>query len=94
MAQVEAMLADDAKEFASQQVHQKFEWTDTRELIIEPDSVTMSVSGQVVRSSVFTSQQIGVSKPVTVWLKMIPNDAMQDVGKYPLVVMKLAVKWT
>lgn len=78
--------ARDADIFRSQQLHQKFEAGQIRELEIDSNTVLVSVEGQILRSGVFNQRQVNDSKRVTVFLRLRINDDMAHNGRYPLVV--------
>lgn len=78
--------ARDADIFRSQQLHQKFEAGQIRELEIDSNTVLVSVEGQILRSGVFNQRQVNDSKRITVFLRLRINDDMAHNGRYPLVV--------
>src|ERR1700746_1955611 len=85
-AQLNRAAARDADIFRSQQLHQKFEAGQIRELEIDSNTALVSVEGQILRSGVFNQRQVNDSKKVTVFLRLRTNDDMARNGRYPLVV--------
>ena len=85
-AQLNRDAARDADIFRSQQLHQKFEAGQIRELEIDSNTVLVSVEGQILRSGVFNQRQVNDSKRVIVFLRLKTNDDMARNGRYPLVV--------
>jgi len=85
-AQLNRDAARDADIFRSQQLHQKFEAGQIRELEIDSNTALVSVEGQILRSGVFNQRQVNDSKRVIVFLRLKTNDDMARNGRYPLVV--------
>ena len=85
-AQLNRDAARDADIFRSQQLHQKFEAGQIRELEIDSNTALVSVEGQILRSGVFNQRQVNDSKKVIVFLRLRTNDDMARNGRYPLVV--------
>jgi hypothetical protein len=85
-AQLNRDAARDADIFRSQQLHQKFEAGQIRELEIDSNTALVSVEGQILRSGVFNQRQVNDSKRVIVFLRLRTNDDMARNGRYPLVV--------
>ena len=85
-AQLNRDAARDADIFRSQQLHQKFEAGQIRELEIDSNTALVSVEGQILRSGVFNQRQVNDSKKVIVFLRLKTNDDMARNGRYPLVV--------
>jgi hypothetical protein len=85
-AQLNRDAARDADIFRSQQLHQKFEVGQIRELEIDSNTALVSVEGQILRSGVFNQRQVNDSKKVIVFLRLRTNDDMARNGRYPLVV--------
>ena len=85
-AQLNRDAARDADIFRSQQLHQKFEAGQIRELEIDNNTALVSVEGQILRSGVFNQRQVNDSKKVIVFLRLRTNDDMARNGRYPLVV--------
>ena len=85
-AQLNRDAARDADIFRSQQLHQKFEAGQIRELEIDSNTALVSVEGQILRSGFFNQRQVNDSKKVIVFLRLRTNDDMARNGRYPLVV--------
>jgi len=85
-AQLNRDAARDADIFRSQQLHQKFEAGQIRELEIDSNTALVSVEGQILRSGFFNQRQVNDSKRVIVFLRLKTNDDMARNGRYPLVV--------
>ena len=85
-AQLNRDAARDADIFRSQQLHQKFEAGQIRELEIDSNTALVSVEGQILRSGVFNQRQVNDSKKVIVFLRLKTNDDMARNGRYPLVL--------
>jgi hypothetical protein len=92
-AQLNRAAARDADIFRSQQLHQKFEAGQIRELEIDSNTALVSVEGQILRSGVFNQRQVNDSKKVTVFLRLRTNDDMARNGRYPLVVTNYEEKF-
>jgi hypothetical protein len=78
--------AKDGDVFRAQQIHQKFESGQIRELEVDSNTALVSVQGQVLRTGVFNQRQVQDSKKVTVFLRLAVNGDMAHNGRYPLVV--------
>ena len=76
----------DADVFRQQQIHQKIETGQIRELEVDSNTALVSVEGQVLRTGVFNSRIVNDSKRVTVFLRLTLNADMAHNGRYPLVV--------
>ena len=85
-AQLNRDAARDADIFRSQQLHQKFEAGQIRELEIDSNTALVSVEGQILRSGFFNQRQVNDSIRVIVFLRLRTNDDMARNGRYPLVV--------
>lgn len=81
-----ADLVRDQEVFRSQQIHQKVEIGQIREISVDDTTALVSVEGQVLRTGVFNSRVINDSKRVTVFLRLTLNNDMARNGRYPLVV--------
>ena len=92
-AQLNRDAARDADIFRSQQLHQKFEAGQIRELEIDSNTALVSVEGQILRSGVFNQRQVNDSKKVIVFLRLRTNDDMARNGRYPLVVTNYEEKF-
>ena len=78
--------AKDADVFRVQQIHQKFESGQIREINVDDDTALVSVEGQILRTGVFNNRVVNNSRKVTVLLRLRVNDSMALNGRYPLVV--------
>jgi hypothetical protein len=78
--------AKDADVFRAQQIHQKFEAGQIRELEVDSNTALVSVEGQVLRTGVFNQRTVNDAKKVTVFLRFAVNQDMARNGRYPLVV--------
>jgi hypothetical protein len=76
----------DAEVFRQQQIHQKIETGQIRELEVDSNTALVSVEGQVLRTGVFNSRVVNDAKKVTVFLRLRLNEDMAHNGRYPLVV--------
>jgi hypothetical protein len=85
-AQLNKDAAKDADVFRVQQIHQKFESGQIRELEVDSNTALVSVQGQVLRTGVFNQRQVNDAKKVTVFLRLAVNGDMARNGRYPLVV--------
>jgi hypothetical protein len=92
-AQLNRAAARDADIFRSQQLHQKFEAGQIRELEIDSNTALVSVEGQILRSGVFNQRQVNDSRKVIVFLRLRTNDDMARNGRYPLVVTNYEEKF-
>jgi hypothetical protein len=78
----------DADNYKSQQIHQKFEHGQIREIGISDSQTLVSVQGQVLSTKIFNGRVINECKPVTVFVRLAVNGEMQTNGRYPMVVTK------
>jgi hypothetical protein len=78
--------ARDADVFRAQQIHQKIETGQIRELEVDDNMALVSVQGQILRTWIFNQQVVNDAKKVTVFLRLHVNDDMAHNGRYPLVV--------
>jgi hypothetical protein len=76
----------DADVFRTQQIHQKFEAGEIRELQVDDNTALVSVQGQILRTAVFNQRVVTDAKKVTLFLRLRVNDDMALNGRYPLVV--------
>src|SRR5260370_37325357 len=76
----------DADVFRTQQIHQKIETGQIRELEVDNNTALVSVEGQILRTGVFNQRVVNDAKKVTVFLRLQVNDDMAHNGRYPLVV--------
>jgi hypothetical protein len=76
----------DADTFRVQQIHQKIETGQIRELSVDNNTALVSVEGQVLRTGVFNQRVVNDAKKVTVFLRLTVNNEMAHNGRYPLVV--------
>jgi hypothetical protein len=76
----------DAEVFRQQQIHQKIETGQIRELSVDSNTALVSVEGQVLRTGMFNSRVVNDVKKVTVFLRLTLNADMARNGRYPLVV--------
>ena len=73
--------------FRTQQIHQKIETGQIRELEVDNNTALVSVEGQILRTGVFNQRVVNDAKKVTVFLRLQVNDSMALNGRYPLVVV-------
>lgn len=78
--------ARDADVFRAQQIHQKIETGQIRELEVDDNMALVSVQGQILRTGIFNQRVVNDAKKVTVFLRLHVNDDMAHNGRYPLVV--------
>ena len=78
--------ARDAEVFRQQQIHQKFESGQIREVEVDSNTALVSVEGQVLRTGTFNQRIVNDTKKVTVFLRLTVNGDMAHNGRYPLVV--------
>src|SRR6516225_7024322 len=78
--------ARDSEVFRQQQIHQKFESGQIREVEVDSNTALVSVEGQVLRTGKFNQRIINDAKKVTVFLRLTVNVDMAHNGRYPLVV--------
>jgi hypothetical protein len=76
----------DADVFRSQQIHEKFETGQIRELEVDDNTALVSVEGQVLRTAFFNQRLVNDTRKVTVFLRLRVNEDMALNGRYPLVV--------
>lgn len=76
----------DAEVFRAQQIHQKIETGQIRELEVDDNMALVSVQGQILRTGIFNQRVVNDAKKVTVFLRLHVNDDMAHNGRYPLVV--------
>jgi hypothetical protein len=79
--------ARDADVFRAQQIHQKIETGQIRELEVDDNTALVSVQGQILRTGIFNQRVVNDAKKVTVFLRLQINDSMALNGRYPLVVV-------
>ena len=85
-AELNKDAARDAEVFRQQQIHQKFESGQIRELEVDSNTALVSVQGQVLRIGMFNQRIVNDAKKVTVFLRLTVNGDMAHNGRYPLVV--------
>ena len=78
--------ARDAEVFRQQQIHQKIETGQIREIEVDNNTALVSVEGQVLRTGMFNNRIVNDPKKVTVFLRLTVNGDMAHNGRYPLVV--------
>jgi hypothetical protein len=78
--------ARDAEVFRQQQIHQKIETGQIREIEVDNNTALVSVEGQVLRTGMFNNRIVNDAKGVTVFLRLTVNGDMARNGRYPLVV--------
>src|ERR1700751_3807713 len=78
--------ARDAEVFRQQQIHQKIETGQIREIEVDNNTALVSVEGQVLRTGMFNNRIVNDAKRVTVFLRLAVNGDMARNGRYPLVV--------
>jgi hypothetical protein len=78
--------ARDAAVFRQQQIHQKIETGQIREIEVDNNTALVSVEGQVLRTGMFNNRIVNDAKKVTVFLRLTVNGDMAHNGRYPLVV--------
>jgi sulfur carrier protein ThiS len=76
----------DSEVFRQQQIHQKFESGQIREVEVDSNTALVSVEGQVLRTGTFNQRIVNDTKKVTVFLRLTVNGDMAHNGRYPLVV--------
>jgi hypothetical protein len=76
----------DAEVFRQQQIHQKIETGQIREIEVDNNTALVSVEGQVLRTGMFNNRIVNDAKRVTVFLRLTVNGDMARNGRYPLVV--------
>ncbi len=79
-------MGRDSDVFRSQQIHQKIETGQIRELSVDSNTALVSVEGQVLRTGTFNQRVVNDAKKVTVFLKLTLNADMAHNGRYPMVV--------
>jgi hypothetical protein len=77
----------DAEVFRQQQIHQKIETGQIREIEVDNNTALVSVEGQVLRIGMFNNRIVNDAKRVTVFLRLTVNGDMARNGRYPLVVI-------
>lgn len=85
-ATLQSEASRDAEVFRSEQIHQKIETGEIRELEVDDNTALVSVQGQILRTAVFNQRLVNDSKKVTVFLRLRVNEDMARNGRYPLVV--------
>jgi hypothetical protein len=85
-AELNTDAARDAEVFRQQQIHQKFESGQIRELEVDSNTALVSVQGQVLRTGMFNQRIVNDVKKVTIFLRLTVNGDMAHNGRYPLVV--------
>ena len=85
-AALTAAAAKDADVLRSQQIHEKFETGQIRELEVDDNTALVSVQGQVLRTGLFNQRLVNNTRKVTVFLRLRVNEDMALNGRYPLVV--------
>ena len=78
--------ARDAEIFRHQQIHQKIETGQIREIEVDSNTALVSVDGQILRTGVFNNRVVNDTRKVTVFLRLHVNEDMALNGRYPLVV--------
>jgi len=84
--QLNKEAARDAEVFRQQQIHQKFESGQIREVEVDSNTALVSVEGQVLRTGTFNQRIVNDAKKVIVFLRLTVNGDMAHNGRYPLVV--------
>jgi hypothetical protein len=77
----------DADVFRAEQIHQKIETGEIRELEVDDNTALVSVQGQILRTAMFNQRLVNDSRKVTVFLRLRVNEDMAHNGRYPLVVI-------
>ena len=85
-AQLNKDASRDADVFRAQQIHQKIETGQIREIEVDSNTALVSVQGQILRTGMFNQRVINDAKKVTIFLRLNINDSMALNGRYPLVV--------
>ena len=85
-ASLQKDAARDADVFRIQQIHQKFEAGQIKEIGVDDNTALVSVAGQVLRTGMFNQRIVNDTKHVTVFLRLHVNEDMATNGRYPLVV--------
>src|SRR5215469_8072805 len=68
--------AKDSDVFRAQEVHQKIETGQIRELEVDDNTALVSVEGQILRTAMFNQRIVNDTKKVTVFLRFRVNDDM------------------
>jgi hypothetical protein len=76
----------DGDSFRQQQIHQKIETGQIREIEVDDNTALVSVEGQILRTAVFNNRVVNEARKVTVFLRLHVNEDMALNGRYPLVV--------
>jgi hypothetical protein len=85
-AALQTEASRDCDVFRAEQIHQKIETGEIRELEVDDNTALVSVQGQILRTAVFNQRVVNDSRKVTVFLRLHVNDDMAHNGRYPLVV--------
>ena len=85
--------ARDADVFRAQQIHQKIETGQIRELEVDDNTALVSVEGQILRTGVFNQRVVNDAKKVTVFFRLRVNEDMAMNGRYPLVVTNYETRY-
>ena len=85
-ASLQKDAARDADVFRVQQIHQKFESGQVKEIAVDDNTALVSVAGQLLRTGMFNQRIVNDAKKVTVFLRLRVNEDMATNGRYPLVV--------
>lgn len=78
-------VARDAEVFKKQQLHQKWECGQVREVALDNNSAALELKGQLIRTG-FLHQRVVSTTPVTLYVKLVSNDEIEENRKFPLVV--------
>jgi hypothetical protein len=76
----------ESEAYKAQQIHQKIETGQIKEISIDDKTALVSVEGQLLRTGVFNGRIQNDTKKVTLFLKLTVNNDMAHNGRYPLVV--------
>lgn len=85
-AQLNKDASRDSDVFRVQQIHEKFESGEIRELAVDSNTALVSVEGQVLRTGNFNGRVVNQARKVKVFVRLTLNDSMALNGRYPLVV--------
>jgi hypothetical protein len=84
--QLQKDASRDSDVFRQQQIHEKFESGEIRELAVDSNTALVSVEGQVLRTGNFNGRVVNQARKVKLFVRLTVNDAMNLNGRYPLVV--------
>jgi hypothetical protein len=88
--QVKDDVAKDADTFAKQHLNQFVKFGLVREVQLEPNSAVVEVNAQLTRKGFLNGQDATI--PLVVYVKLTPNDEIEQNRRYPMVVWAYEVK--